>query len=268
MVALRPDDTWQEIVFGLLVFGALIAAVVAVKRGVRPEHRRIVIGAFALVAIFYVLRIAVVGLGFVPGFLAASPFAAAGLAAGWETKVSRLVLGIAVLALPIVWLFEFNGGAIPQWGGRYVLASCLLATAAGVAAAASLDRRAVALIAVLSLTITAFGVAWLGQRSRDIDTVGRDLLALKEPALISSIGFFLREVGPRSLDQRWLSAGLPEDREAAVKVIEQAGIDEFAYLVDGDKPTLPEFPGWNLAGTRTYTWLDLPFTIATYDRAT
>ncbi len=62
------------------------------------------------------------GLGFVPGLLIASPFAAVGLALGWRSDV-RVITVMAVVALPLVWFFQYSGGAGPQWGARYTLLS-------------------------------------------------------------------------------------------------------------------------------------------------
>ena len=60
-------------------------------------------------------------LGFVPGLFVAFPVAIAGLRVRCRTSDQRVVIAIALVSLPIVYLFQFLGGAGPQWGGRYTL---------------------------------------------------------------------------------------------------------------------------------------------------
>ena len=55
------------------------------------------------------------GLGFLPGMFVASPLAAAGLAVLVRDRRLLPVGAIAVGALPLVWLFQYSGGAFPQW---------------------------------------------------------------------------------------------------------------------------------------------------------
>jgi len=120
------------------------------------------LGAYALAGatVLYVLRMGD-GLGFVPGVLSASPLAAAGLAVGWSARRWRPVGAVALLAVPVVWVFQYSGGANPQWGGRYLLVTgTLLAVGAAVVMAATPGRGRIAIVALAGL-VTLGGLAWL-----------------------------------------------------------------------------------------------------------
>ena len=71
------------------------------------------------------------GLGFVPGLLTASPFAAVGLAPRVARADVRLPRRSRCVALPMVWFAQYSGGAGPQWGGRYTLLSGALLAGGG-----------------------------------------------------------------------------------------------------------------------------------------
>jgi hypothetical protein len=151
--------------------GALAAALIAYaawrfRAPARMEQR---MGFIALGAAFlvYFVRLAD-GLDFVPGLLSASPLAAAGLAVGWSVRQWRLFGAVALLALPVVWVFQYTGGAGPQWGGRYVLVtSTLLVVGAAVVLPSMPKAGRVALVAI-AVVATAGGLAWLSQRSHTV----------------------------------------------------------------------------------------------------
>ena len=71
---------------------------------------------------------------------------------------------MAVVALPLVWFFQYSGGAGPQWGARYTLLSGALLL---VAATVVLEGRRAAFVGALAIAvlITGFGIAWLSVRS-------------------------------------------------------------------------------------------------------
>ena len=106
--------------------------------------------ALAAAACFYLVRFGG-GLGFVPGVVTAAPFAAVGVFLGWKRSL-RLPTVIACVALPLVWAFQYSGGAGAQWGGRYELVSGALLVVVGVVALAG-RRRALAAALGLSLVV-------------------------------------------------------------------------------------------------------------------
>lgn len=178
-----------------------------------PTERRF--GAYALGAatVLYLLRIGD-GLGFVPGVLSASPLAAAGLAIGWTARRWRPVGVLALVAVPVVWVFQYSGGANPQWGGRYLLVtSTLLAVGATVVLAATPGRGRIAVVALAGL-VTLAGVAWLSQRSHTVADAMTELRTGPDTVLVSREAHVLREGGAfLTPDQRWLTA--EDDRELA-----------------------------------------------------
>ena len=78
----------------------------------------------ALAALPYVAG-ALSDLAFVPGLFVAFPLAIGAVLVRARGK-AQLVVVVAVGALPLVWAFQYLGGAGPQWGGRYILTSGVL----------------------------------------------------------------------------------------------------------------------------------------------
>ena len=70
------------------------------------------------------------------------------------------------VALPVVWMTDFTGGVLPQWGGRYILTSGL---AAGRGRRrphrADLTRWARQLLRGPGRGVTVFGLVWMSQRT-------------------------------------------------------------------------------------------------------
>ena len=217
-----------------LVLGAAIVLliVIGVWLLLRPEERRLVLGVAALVAAgFLFCFVFGHGLGFVPGLLVASPFAAVGLALGWRRDV-RVITVMAVVALPLVWFFQYSGGAGPQWGARYTLLSGALLL---VAATVVLDGQRVAFVGVLAVAvlITGFGVAWLSVRSTWVASGMEAVLARHDQAVISGSQHFLREGGAfYDPSAHWLTAAPGAQLDRAVGIVHDAGDTEFAYVVN------------------------------------
>ncbi len=204
------------------------------------DGRVLGIAALALAAVLYLLRFAD-GLGFVPGLLVASPLAAAGvgLGLGRGDRRQRAVVGVAVAALPIVWIFQYSGGAAPQWGARYALVSGALLA---VVAAVQLGRagmRAAAPVVVLALLVTASGVAWLAERSHAVADGMEAIVARGDDVLISREAHLLREGGAFARpDQHWLTATDPAELRQAVTIAAASGADRVGLLTveDGGAP--------------------------------
>ena len=112
---------------------------------------------------------------------------------GWK-RALRLPTVIASAALPLVWAFQYSGGAGPQWGGRYELVSGALLVVAGVVALAG-RRRALTAVLGLSLFVTAFGVTWLSVRSHGVAAAFETILARDDEAVISAETHLFREGG-------------------------------------------------------------------------
>lgn len=242
--AITPRQEPASYLLGLALLG-LLAFVAA--RAARPGDAGPAAVAAAGAAALYVIRFGY-GPGFVPGLVAATPIAAAGLVLGWTSRAARYLLGVGLGALPLVWATQYQGGAAPQWAGRYLLASGLLFGVAGIVALPRLRPWARRAFVGMAVVITGFGLVWMSIRTND---AGASLAALNrrpEPAVVSRIGHLAREGGAFYGDKRWLTAPTDEDQAFAVRVLEQAGIREFA-LVDlevSGEPAAPE--GWRETG--------------------
>lgn len=257
---------YAGILFGALLVLLLAYGIAKARRGRPVADGRIVAAVLASAGVLYLLDFAAHRFGFVPGFLIATPFAVVALVHAWSSAEARLLSFIALGALPLVWLFQFPGGAVPQWGGRYVLTSALLLGAVGIAMSARVHRAAVALVAFLSVFITAVGLGWLVERSHGIDAARRDLAARPEPVLISEVGFWFREFGPEALDHRWLSIASPGQLPGAVEVAARSGAREFGVVsLDGGTPSA--IGAWRAVRTDRYLWLGVAFRVVTYTRA-
>ncbi len=198
----------------------------------------------ALVIAMWAIRF-VTDLGFVPGLFAATPIAAAALTLARANSASRRLVLIAAGSLPLVWLFQFRGGAVPQWGGRYQLTSAVLLCVVGLVGLELVPAAARRLLIGLSVAVTAFGLAWLAQRSHAIGDAGAALARRPEPVLISDIGHLFRETGATYGQHLALEAIDKAHFAQAVGVVEAAGYAEFGLVVvDDPKATPPTVPNW------------------------
>lgn len=232
---------------------ALLLAYAAVK-ATRPRDARLAVVAFAVVVGLYAYRLAD-GLDFVPGMVVATPFVAVGLALGWRARPARLVLLLALLPLPLVFAFQFVGGAGPQWAGRYLLPTGLLAAVVGVVESRRMATWARTGVILLSVGVTALGLSWLSLRSHQVARTGDELAARPEQVLISPDGFVFREFGATYGDKDWLSAGTPEDLRFAVQVADEAGASSIGLVAVASPSPPPTFAGWVAGETDTVAFL-------------
>jgi len=216
----------------LVLGGAIVLLVVtAVWLLMRTPERSAVSGVAALVgACMLYLFVFGEGLGFVPGLLIASPFAAVGLALGWRRDV-RVITVMAVAALPFVWFFQYSGGAGPQWGARYTLLSGALLL---VAATVVLEGRRAAFVGVLvvAVLVTGFGITWLSVRSTWVASGIQQIVDRHDQSVISGSQHLLREGGAfYDPGAHWLTAAPGTQLRRAAQIVRDAGDREFAYVV-------------------------------------
>jgi hypothetical protein len=224
-------------------------------RSAARAQRTARLSTWAAVAI--VMTIVVTGPGFVPGLFAAAPVAAAGVLGGRRSnRDARLVRTIALSALPLVWVFQFTGGALPQWGGRYVLLSGFVVTVVGVVAlahASASTRRALLLLAVL---VTGGGLWWTHVRTNAVAEAGASLAARHEPMLISTEAHLFREIGPVAYDRTWLTVENRSELDRAVAIAESRGIDEIGLVQIGSGAGSTTIAGWRPVATETIPLFD------------
>jgi hypothetical protein len=255
---------------GFIVVVGLIGllAYVAV-RATRGGDQRLAYLAAGAAALLYLLRVRQ-GLGFVPGMVATTPFAVAGLALAWKRPTARIFALIAVCSLPFIWLFDFAGGAAPQWGGRYILVSGLILGTIGITLLADRARWARTFFLVLAVGITGFGLMWMSQRTHEVARAGEWIAARPEPVVVSNVPFWLRESGSYEPGRRWLSVDQPGEAAIgrAAQIVTDAGIDQFG-LITFDEPGAPSpsVPGYRAGAQEIQHWLGVDFRYTVYDRS-
>jgi hypothetical protein len=253
-----------------LVFGGLIVALIVYGawRLCRDDRSARLIGVivFIVAATFVMFRFTS-GLGFVSGMLTASPFAAVGLFLGWR-RTTRFPLLVAIVALPLVWTFQYSGGAGPQWGGRYVLLSGALLAVVGIVA---LEGRRAAFLAVVTVAalVTGFGIAWLSQRSTTTAEGFVAIVARHDQAVISVEAHALREGGAfYEPGRHWLTATTERERDRAVEIVADRGHTQFALVASEGTRHPATIGGFTKSATQRVAFLrpDIHLQVVTYER--
>ncbi|MEX2293203.1 MAG: hypothetical protein WD691_05395 [Acidimicrobiales bacterium] len=210
---------------------ALMAAMLVGWRASRRGDSALFRTCFVLVGVVYLVSV-LADLSFIPGLFIAFPVAIGALLVPAE-GTRGVLLGIALGALPLVWAFQYVGGAGAQWGGRYVLASSMMLGVLTITRPAGRDGEVGRALVVLSLGITVLGLGWTGVRTRGIDDVARDLASVDAEVLIVRDAFLLRETGASVLDEQWLTASGDETYAIAVDVAERSGARRVAVVEPG-----------------------------------
>lgn len=224
-VGVFPNDEWLALVIGaLLCAGLLVHARRAVAAPTDPGSPRHVAAGLAVLVRF------LDGLGFVPGALAAAPMGAAGVFTTGRSPEHRWLVRTALLAVPLVLILQWAGNLVAQWGGRYLLASGFLLTAAGCSAlgatatsGAGADRpipRGFAVLVAVSVAIGGLGIAWRIDRSADVATVVDAIESgPADEIILTSAVNLAREAGGTYGDRRWLAAETLEELAAAMAIV-------------------------------------------------
>ncbi len=217
LIGMNRFEHTADYVLGGLIVACVAVAVWSFRRA--DDHIPLAASCAVAGALFFYLVGFSGGLGFVPGMLSASPFAAVGFVFGWRKDV-RIVTAMAVLALPLVWSFQYSGGAGPQWGGRYTLLSGGIAPGRGDCGARRSSRRA-------GRDRTAGGT---GDRLRSHLALGafelggapiERIVDRHDQAVISGEAHVLREGGAFYEPSRhWLTATSTRELHQAVQIVD------------------------------------------------
>ena len=222
-----------------LVVAALVWGTVAALRGSELQRPLALVG---LCALLLFLRLVLNGPAFVPGLLAASPLAAAGLGAAVHFRRS-LPIALALGPLPLVWWFQYSGAALAQWGGRYILTSGAVLLAFGCASLGSTAPRLLKGFVVGNVLLALVGVSMLVARTQVFATGGQWLAERPEDALVFSDSFLAREAGSLGLDQQWLAAETAEDRDLLPTILDETGVRSFGWVTFSESE-VPEIDGF------------------------
>jgi hypothetical protein len=209
------------------------------------------------------------GFGFVPGLLTASPLAVGGLALAWRDPRHVRLAVYALAPLPLVWLFQFSGGAGPQWGGRYVLTTGLVLGLVGIVAARQVARSLAIVLVGLGVAISACGVAWLSVRSHAVADAMEHLVARHDEAVLSREAHLLREGGAfYDADRKWLTATDGREVREAVTVLRRAGVHEVAVIAPAGASRPMTLGPFHRKGSEALELLPgVRFSVTTYHRA-
>lgn len=254
-VGLLPSTAPSALLVGALFVAGL--ALLGSALGRRGDDARVRIGG-VLTVLGLVLR-PLDGLGFVPGTLAAAPMAPAGITSVGADPRRRLVVATAVGALPLIWLLQWRGDLLPQWGGRYtLLTGVLLTVVAAVAAERGGWRRPAARLLVAAVAVvTVLGLAWHVERTRTVAAAFDAFEAEADDVVfLTTYPHLPREGGAWYPTQRWLRVGEGGVDEAAA-VARAMGTDRVALV----EPAVPgaevggPVTGFEVLDQRSVDWL-------------
>ncbi|MEM9464125.1 MAG: hypothetical protein AAGA90_02070 [Actinomycetota bacterium] len=229
---------------------AVITCGVLIELGRRvdgDEPIRPIAIAGGVIGALLVFDLLVDGLGFVPGLAATTPVALLGITRLGGDPDRRLVAAIAIVSLPLIFAVQYTGGAVPQWGGRYLLPSgTLLVVVSTVALTSAAGRRLVRAVALVGAAVTLAGVGWTIERTHAFADAMQALADRDEPALVFADSFLSREGGVLVLDEQWLAAIDEPARAEAAEALTRLGIDEVGFVQHdrGDEPVV--LPGWEV----------------------
>ncbi|MGQ0430955.1 MAG: hypothetical protein ACT452_00950 [Microthrixaceae bacterium] len=260
-IGLNSGPVATSALLGLVV----VLVVLVAMRGEGRGDRRFAIVGLAAAGCVYAFD-AAGGLGFVPGLLLAFPLAIAGVFARPADPRARLALAIALLALPIVYLVQYTGGAAPQWGGRYTLTSSILLGVVGLVTLGARRPTVARGLVALSVLVTCLGLAFLSVRARGVDEFFDDVVAEAEPVVISRNAFLIREGGAAVVGRRWLSVADEPSFRAAIAVAREVGERRFTVLEWGGEapPATSLPPGVREVARSPLTFVDVPVGLVTY----
>lgn len=189
-----------------------------------------------------------IGPAYVPGMLVAAPFATFGLA-GAITQRWFLPLWLGVIGpLPIILITQFQGGAFPQWAGRYHLATAVVLLVMGLVWLRERDVVVMRAVLALSVLVSAVGVLLVVDRSNEIGDVADQIASFstEQDIVVWRDPFNARELGQEVNQRSWLSAPHIEEQTALAQVLDAEGVNRFFWLVpDGNEGV---FPGYRAAG--------------------
>jgi hypothetical protein len=255
----------------LLLGGVLVVALLLVARRGLAQRQPPLWGTAgaALTAVLYAVRFSSVG--FVPGFFPTAPLSASGVV-GQPRGRARALAVAALLALPAVWLLQWTGQLVPQWGGRYVLLSGALLTVVGATALESRPRTVPAafpaFLVAAALAVGAYGAVWHAQRTRGVARAMREIERVpRDVVTISRIAHLGREGGAWYGRNRWMNGGSAKSTAEAAAIATDAHVATIEVVELDDGGRAPAFQHWRETGRRSVPFLGFRLRVTRYAAA-
>ena len=149
----------------------------------------------------------------------------------------------------MVWYFQYLGGSLPQWGGRYILTSGLLLLVLGVVSLSAKRAQGVLVaLAAGSLAVGAVGVAWTVERTHDMADAMAELANRPEEVVVFDDPLLARGGGALLVDAHWLSANGEEARASVVELLGGLGVEQVAFVDHADGSEIRDLPTWTMVG--------------------
>jgi len=265
-IGLFGDDTAKAYAAGAVVVAALLLFAWAVLHDKERSPLAVVRGAVATG--LYLARFASTGLVlFVPGFFPAAPASAAGLTGASRGRQAAVAVA-AVAVLPAVWLLEWRGQLLPQWGGRYVLLSGALLTVVG---AAALERHGrtpgVVVLVALTLLMAVFSSAWHIQRTRGVARAVASIQRVpSDVVIVSRLAHLGREGGAWYGRNRWLSAAGDDGTSQSASIAAAANASRIDVVDLDQGQRAQDLGGWTVSGRRLVPYLGFRLVDTSYTR--
>ena len=253
------------------VFGALVVTLVAVAtwkfRSRLPRDQRL--GMVAAIAAAVILGLWFIpDHGYVPGLFTGAPLATAGVVAGWSVRSWRPLGVIALVAMPVVWLSQYTGGASGQWAARYLLVTSMLLMIGAVVALPRLSPMGQKALVGLAALVTVFGIVWLADRTHTVASAMRSVAAHDDSVLISQYPDLLREGGAfYTPDRQWLTAGNAAELRRAAEIAEDVNASKITLLGLANQPRPARIGSYTRGTSEQIEMLpDIPARLTTYER--
>jgi hypothetical protein len=168
-----------------------------------------------------------------------------------------------VLAIAVVWATQYTTNVVPQWSGRYVLASGLLLIVLGLGHEVPLGARRT--LVGLSVAVTLFGLVWTVQRTHDVADFFEGVDAHQSDVVISRDRNLMREAGAAAVGRHWLTAESTDDVALAFDIAGEADAATVLVIQRDDQVDVSPPACYGEAARERRRFLpNAPFTLVTF----
>lgn len=243
VTALSPINALHPVSYllGSVLLAGLLWLAISAERG--DDLRRPAIVSL-IVSLVMVLRVVRFGPTFIPGLVPTTVFAAAGAWFGLRRSSHRLMAALALVPVPIVFFTQYAAGAVPQWGGRYLLFTGYLLTIIGVSAMLEVNKTVFKSLVVAAVLVTATGVWFASIRTNLIEDDFDLIEAVSDGEVVVWYDpVIAREGGVNVIGQRWLTTFGSGQTDLVLEVLDVNTIDRFVFI-DAAGAEAPAFDGF------------------------